>query len=195
MSNSEKGLTGSNSFQIDKLRTAWPTELIHTTAESIRKYYLSRIDLLRQIPYLALEADGRDGWNETFSFAYKQCCYPVHIDDGGYYDLVVELRTGLLATVDSYHDSLAELFPGQNISNLAGVKIAPDEDVLKVVGAEDDDLDELLLPKNLEEFVENLKEWATAPYSSCDNPSENEALKATFRIKLDTMMSAIPVKK
>ena len=69
--------------------------------EMIREHSRSQKELWRQVPYLALEADGRDGYSDNYSRAYHTGYWA--IDAGvvrGHYTVYVDLENGDL--VDPY---------------------------------------------------------------------------------------------
>src|SRR5690606_35876258 len=88
----------------------WPDEYIENadamvaqTADAIRLFYYRQLPLLRQIPYLALEANGRGGWNDELNRAYTSCIMPIH-QEGEYrgpFDMFIELRSGALINTTS----------------------------------------------------------------------------------------------
>lgn len=89
----------------DSEQSTWPLEEILVTHEyickagrAISEYYYQRLPILRQLPYLCLEADGRGGWDDGYSQAYTECILPIHKteDSWGANDLFIELRTGML---------------------------------------------------------------------------------------------------
>lgn len=166
--------------ELDKNRTQWPESEKRELAEKIRKYFINRVDLLRQIPSLALEADGRSGWSDSFGRNYDWCMHELH-DDHGYYDVFVELRTGELVHVQSYHDPFHGLFSNDpDHVDIEGVNLATDEQVLKLATEEE--------PFNIEEYVQMLREYAQKPYWSGYQPAENEAHKEKYREKLKEKM-------
>src|SRR5258708_11257981 len=71
---------------------------IGTATRAIRLYYCRHLSALRQIPYLALEANGRGGWLDNYYRAYRECLYPIHQqhETWGTYDLFIDLRSGVL---------------------------------------------------------------------------------------------------
>jgi hypothetical protein len=83
-------------------QVVWPEEdlvvvdgYVNRGAELIREFYYRQLHLIRLMPYLALEIDGRGGWNSIYSMAYSNLIFPIH-DTRSHHDLYIELRTGLL---------------------------------------------------------------------------------------------------
>lgn len=77
-----------------------------TLEESIRDYARSQKEGWQQIPLLALEADGRTGFSEKYSRAYKSGYWALEssIRDGRY-QVYIDLETGELVDASSVDSS------------------------------------------------------------------------------------------
>lgn len=64
-------------------------------AAAVREYAAAQVPLWQQLPYWALQADGRTGWDSRYGNAYRYGCWSV--GTGRKYDIVqVDLETGAL---------------------------------------------------------------------------------------------------
>lgn len=65
--------------------------------EQIREYVRSQKELWRQIPYLALQADGRGSFSDVYTRAYNVGVWPLEASiKDGYYQVMIDLATGEL---------------------------------------------------------------------------------------------------
>ncbi|MBX4210610.1 hypothetical protein KW783_01410 [Candidatus Parcubacteria bacterium] len=71
-------------------------ESVKTLLVLVQEYCRSQVDLWRKIPWLALEADGRDGHNDIFSWAWAYGYWPIHVvgDARSGYTIFMDLSTG-----------------------------------------------------------------------------------------------------
>src|SRR5216684_4502715 len=105
---------------------------VGAAARAIRLYYFRQLSVLRQIPYLALEANGRGGWLDNYYRAYRECLYPMHQEHEtwGAYDLFLELRSGVLlgasTTPSEYVITLEQTF---RLGGESSMGMASDEEI------------------------------------------------------------------
>ncbi|MDD4877969.1 MAG: hypothetical protein PHO02_02950 [Candidatus Nanoarchaeia archaeon] len=78
--------------------------------EGIKEYSESQMDTWREIPSLALEADGRTGFSDSLALAYYDGYWRIESSIGrqGYYSVFVELETGSLVKEPSIKSSTPE---------------------------------------------------------------------------------------
>lgn len=70
----------------------------------IRAYAREQVALWRRLPYLALEADGRNGFSDNYSRAYRQGVWAVESSvKSGSYTVYVDLATGELIDPFAFH--------------------------------------------------------------------------------------------
>ncbi len=176
----------------------WPVQDIEKAdtkvsqaARAIRLHYYRQLPLLRQIPYLALEADGRGGWEDEYSRAYTQCMMAIHQESEiwGSYDMFIELRSGVLIGAEGssnhYVITASETvqFRGETSWNLASdkeiyTKLAHQrkEDRFNPIGE-----------------ISYMQQMIQKPYHN--RPEEVERAlrnKARHKEELDAMMTALP---
>jgi hypothetical protein len=75
-------------------------ELIETEKRAlirtVHEYVESQKKLWRQVPWLALQADGRDGWSNHYANAYCNGLWIVGESSNGYYNSFIDCATGKL---------------------------------------------------------------------------------------------------
>ncbi len=81
----------------------YETNEIHEYAESVRQYYYSQVELIRNIPYLALIIQDHNCFHSEFVRAYEHCLWGIHLENESYgeCDLFLELRTGMLIDAET----------------------------------------------------------------------------------------------
>ncbi len=182
----------------------WPTSQIEDVdteivkaAREIRLYYYKQLPLLRQIPYLALEADGRGGWNDEYGRAYDQCMMAIHRQGevlgsypSGSYDMFIELRTGMLIGAQtSQSTTVITPFETIQIGGDSHWGLATDREVFLKLAYQDER--RRFNPTNL---IKWMTEGAKDPYHN-----EPEAVvkalkqKEQDKLNLDKMMSDLPI--
>lgn len=72
--------------------------------EHIRAFSRRQAALWQRVPYLALEADGRTGFNDNHSRAYRQGVWAVDSCVNGNYTIYVDLATGELIDPFAFHE-------------------------------------------------------------------------------------------
>lgn len=66
--------------------------------EAKRQWCRKQKPLWQQVPWLAVQADGRDGWNDSYSRAYSWGLWTLPTMRNGYYVAFVDCQTGELVT-------------------------------------------------------------------------------------------------
>ena len=157
-------------------------------AYAIRLFYFRQIPLLRQIPYLALEVNGRGIWKNSFSRAYYKGMIDIH-ESRGYYDMFLELRTGVLLSTNP-SPNCNENIPlerfGLNLDD--SLYLATDKEIFTKLGHQDKD--ERFIPTHV---IDLMQEMIKRPYHN--NPEEVEreiAQKEMAKLGLDRMMKELP---
>lgn len=70
-------------------------EKAEAVAEEIREYSRKQKEFWIQVPYLALQADGRSGYSDQYARAYRSGYWALQSSVGhGVYDLMVDLESG-----------------------------------------------------------------------------------------------------
>lgn len=185
------------------LTPEWPVQDIEKAdaevsqaARAIRLHYYRQLPLLRQIPYLALEANGRGGWLDEWSRAYGHCMMAIHQKNkiapgvgGGSYDMFIELRSGVLigASGSSSHyvitASETVQFGGDTSWNLAS-----DKEIYTMLAHQDDGL-----RFNPADQIRYMQERSKNPYHNRPEDVERALRdKARYKEELDAMMAALP---
>lgn len=73
------------------------TRAAHDLASRVREYCRSQKETWQLVPSLALAADGRTGWSDSYSMAYHHGYWQIHASiSEGYYQTCVDLATGEL---------------------------------------------------------------------------------------------------
>lgn len=76
-------------------------------AAALRRWSLAQVELWRQVPWAALQADGRGGWNEKYAMAYRHRRWWLRSSEShGHYGLAVDLGTGEIWAGAGYKDRL-----------------------------------------------------------------------------------------
>lgn len=164
---------------------------ISQAARAIRLHYYRQLPLLRQIPYLALEANGRGGWLDEWNRAYSHCMMAIHQENEtwGAYDMFVELRSGVLVGAKGsnshYVITTAETvqFGGHASWNLAS-----DKEIYTKLAHQDE-----RNRFNPADQIRYMQESMKNPYHN--RPDEVERAlrdKARYKEKLDAMMAELP---
>ena len=117
--------------------------------QKIRNIAKQQKSLWQQIPYLALQADGRSGYSDQFSRAYHQGYWAVGNTRNGCYRIYVDLETGEL--VDAYDPQ----------------RMAQDEDILSII--------QHLHQLDAAEISKNLKARAKEPIVGYYNEEDRKA--------------------
>ncbi len=184
----------------------WPTKDIEIAdaeisraAHAIRLFYHRQLPLLRQIPYLALEANGRGGWRDEYSRAYGGCMMAIHQEGetfGGYstgsYDMFIELRTGVLIGAESSKRTV--IITPYETSDFGGDvtwTIASDREVFIKLAYQDEER-----RFNPSAEIAYMKEMIKKPYHN--EPKElARALenKKRYKERLDKKMAELPVEQ
>jgi hypothetical protein len=143
--------------------------------ESIRNYSRSQRELWQRVPWLALEADGRNGYCDTYARAYSTGCWALEGSvSRGYYSVYVNLFTGELVSAYSVPDDFSVISEVPKVSNL---RPADNREVLKFALS----LDELDAKKLISELEEEAKEPILPPY----NPIGQEVWRNEIRRDLN----------
>lgn len=202
MANPKEVTTYQPQTELDfSLVTEWPIQDIEKAdsevskaARAIRLHYYRQLPLLRQIPYLALEANGRGGWLDEWARAYDSCMLAIHKENEtwGSYDMFIELRSGVLIGTNSssshYVITAAETFQfGGDVS----WNLASDKEIYTKL-AHQNESRRFNPANNIRYMQERIKD----PYHN--RPDEVERAlrdKARYKEKLDVMMTALPVEQ
>lgn len=175
----------------------WPTvdiekadSQVAQAAKAIRLHYYRQLPLLRLIPYLALEADGRGGWQDEWSRAYGQCMMAIHQEHEawGSYDMFIELRSGVLIGANS--SSSHYVITASETIQFGGDttwKLARDKEIYLKLAHQDKSL--RFSPT---QQIKYLQERIKQPYHN--RPEEVERAlrnKARYKEDLDAMMAAL----
>lgn len=180
------------------LTSEWPVQDIEKAdsevsqaARAIRLHYYRQLPLLRQIPYLALEANGRGGWLDEWSRAYGHCMMAIHQENEtwGSYDMFIELRSGILIGTKS-SSSRCVITAAETIQfgGDASWNLASDKEIYTKLAHQDER--SRFNPAN---EARCMQERMKNPYHN--RPKEVErALRDKVRYKedLDAMMAALP---
>lgn len=194
--NIEKDLSilGVNDWPENEIERA--DEEVAKAASAIRLYYYRQIPLLRQIPYLMLEASKHgDPMIVDKRRAYSDCLMPIHLDKEwyGYYDLYLELRSGTIVKAGQL-ESLS--LPGKDRPKFntisKGWDIVTDREVYKKLAYQDKKY-RFVPEKEAAELIEKAKrplngELVIPKY-------RGELLEPFFKENLDRMMKELPEKE
>lgn len=158
-----------------------PLEIVASAeqvVETVRDYARSQKKFWQKIPLLALEADGRKGFSDNYSRAYKSGFWALNGSiNGGHYSVYVDLATGEL--VDSYFASNSFSVCDSDVPKDSTITLARNEDILKLVF----NLEEL----DAKKIVSSLKKGAKEKYSSYYNSKEKEAWRNKTRVELNLL--------
>ncbi|MDP3734090.1 MAG: hypothetical protein Q8R37_02585 [Nanoarchaeota archaeon] len=149
-------------------------QLKNDLVEKIREYSLSQQQQWQRVPYLALMADGRSGFNGNYSRAYHQGYWALESScKSGYYNVYVDLDNGNL--VDAHHAaSSIDLFDVDIPKESKSVPANEDEIITL-------DLDNL----DARSLVRMLQQQAQEPYPSYYKAEEQEAWRRKTLQELD----------
>jgi hypothetical protein len=89
---------------------------------AVRDYARSQTAQWRKVPHLALEADGRTGYSDTYGRAYQQGVWAVESSvEDGMYAVYIDLATGELISAHAFHRTESVCTPanGKDILRLA----------------------------------------------------------------------------
>jgi hypothetical protein len=129
--------------------------------KKIREYSRSQKELWQQVPWLALEADGRTGWG--YSRCYNDGLLELDAcKSDGRYQALVDLATGDIINAFKFYNKVPPK-----------IVLADDEEVLRL-SFHMDQLD-------VKKFVGVLKREAKKHYGSYYDPQEQEARKTEIR--------------
>lgn len=138
--------------------------------KQIRGYSKSQKKLWQQIPWLTLEADGRNGYLDNFSRAYHHGFWAIESSKSmGYYSVYVDLETGKL--VDAFFASHSFSMHDIDIPKKSELKPAKNENVLRI------SIDEL----DASQIIQELKEKIRQPYSKSYYPEKQEKWRKDLR--------------
>lgn len=88
-----------------------PKQLVQSRtdlAEAIRSWCREQRELWQQVPYLALQADGRSGWSDSHSRAYNWGLWTLPYRQSSYYCAFVDCETGDLVRNPKNLDPLSD---------------------------------------------------------------------------------------
>lgn len=176
----------------------WPSSAIesvnaaiHTACEGIRLYYYSRLPILREIPYAALEVNGRDGWSKDYYYMYQECLYSL-VRESEFPKIYMELRTGMIiyfpVTPTKIMTTPEKIFVtgGEREAHLVD-----DEEVYRLFTQDYPDI--FFDPA---EALHDLRTRSFKPYLHENKPElHREELfeKEKDRLALDRLMAALPI--
>ncbi len=180
------------------LPVEWPTVDIEKAdaqvtlaARAIRLHYYRQLRLLRQIPYLALEANGRGGWLDEWGRAYTHCMMAIHQENEtwGSYDMFIELRSGVLIGAEGSSSHFV-ITPSETVQfgGDTSWKLASDKEIYTKL-AHQDEKSRFSPTDEINDMLQRTKR----PYHN--RPEEVERAlrnKARYKLKLDEMMADLP---
>ncbi|MBI2326331.1 hypothetical protein HYU91_03000 [Candidatus Collierbacteria bacterium] len=193
-----KSKRGGPEFREIVASVEWPNQAVENAdkivaqaAWEIRQYYFRQIHLLRQIPYLALEANGHGGWLDECGRAYRHCIMAVHQEEEtfGSYDMFIELRSGVLIGATS-PDKSYYITPAQTIQfgENASLSCAGDKEIYTKLAHQDE-----RFRFNVIDKIHYLKEMAERPYhNQPEEVADAFRDKEQYRLELDEMMATLP---
>ena len=146
-------------------------------ATEIRDCAKAQADLWKQIPNLALQADGRSGYNDMYALAYRMRVWPIHSQNGRY-DAYIDLQTGEIVHFPNWPDAIYVKGEEIDIETENSKKSEPLPDKKIIILA--DNLDWL----NAQKLIDELNKCAQEPYFKGYNPQEQEAWRARTRKEL-----------
>jgi hypothetical protein len=138
--------------------------------ESIRDYSRSQKELWRRVPLLALEADGRSGYCDSYSMAYRQGFWPLAAAP-----VYVDLASGEL--LDAYAASGSISICDLDVPKDSVIKPARNADVLRLAH-NPGELDATRLIRSLEEH-------ASQAYPSYYKAEEQETWRRKRKAELN----------
>lgn len=190
----------TNATENDTLapQAEWPVDAIEVAdteviqaANAIRLFYYRQIPLLRQIPYLALEANGRGGWLDEYQRAYSECMMAIHKESNGQYDLFIELRTGVILGATSLSCYASSAVGGYEFGDIATWNVAENRDIYTKLAHQRESV--RFTPRAV---LQEMQELIKKPYHNKPRQVE-EALreKANDKVKLDQKMAELSLEK
>lgn len=142
--------------------------------EKIKDYSQSQQKQWQQVPYLALQADGRSGFNGNYSRAYHTGYWALKSSvHNGDYHVYVDLATGNL--VNAYHASSSVCIFDADIPKESKQVPAAEDEIITL------NLDHL----HVRGLVRMLQQQAQMPYPSYYKPEEQEAWRQETLEKLN----------
>jgi len=127
----------------------------------IREFSKSQKELWQKIPYLSLQADGRAGYSDGLSRAYRNGFWELECSlVSGFYQVYVDLETGELVNASS-----------------VSARQASDKNVLKIAL----NLEQL----NAQKIITCLEERACQPYPTYENPIKQDSWRVETKEKLN----------
>jgi hypothetical protein len=140
-------------------------EIVAHDVKVLRSYYLEQLPKLREIAYVALEADGRSGWSASLASAYTRGVWDLWTKENGA-NLALDLRSGEL-----------RLAHGGSVAGSGWYEVrevAPDSEVAKII----------MRPLNVAMLLEDLRRMAAQPYASYYKAEDQEERKLEYRERL-----------
>ena len=165
-------------------------EAISEAAKEMRLFYYRQLDFLRQIPYLALEANGRGGgWNDDYKDAYHRCLYPIHRDLASRRgtEMYIELRSGVLLGTSAALGSPKTQLEGVPESQREETWTRMSDREIYTILTNQTEASRFVPSK----FVAHLQQKMQRPYRA-GNVEEILNKKAQQWEQLDAMMQALP---
>lgn len=148
-------------------------QLKNDLVDKIKEYSRSQQKQWQQVPYLALQADGRSGFNDNYSRVYYTGYWAMESSvHNGDYHVYVDLATGNL--VNAYHASSSVCIFDADIPKESKQILADDDEIIALA------LDDL----NARQLVQMLRQQAQMPYPSYYKPEEQEAWRRETLEKL-----------
>jgi hypothetical protein len=100
-------------------------------AGAIKEYVKSQLNLWQKVPYLALQAEGRGGFNEDYQRAYEDGYWSIDDPNGSTRYCLVDCETGELVFVEGKRTKrITKLDPDQiisiNLEHLDAAKVVKD---------------------------------------------------------------------
>jgi hypothetical protein len=147
-------------------------------ATEIRNCAKAQACLWQQIPNLALEADGRSGYNDMYALAYRMRVWPIHSQNGRY-DAYIDLQSGEIVHFPNWTGPIYVNGEEVNLEtkNSRKPEPLPDKNIITFA----DNLDWL----NAQKLIDELNKCAQEPYFKGYNPQEQEAWRTGLRKELD----------
>jgi hypothetical protein len=145
------------------------TEAFAEVAEGVRVFSQSQVDIWRQLPYLALQADGNGGFSHINSKLYRYGMLHIAGDSEGLWGTFIDCDNG----------------------NILSLKGKPELDSL----ATDREVLEAWLPEgknfNAQRYLEHYQAAAVVPYKSYSADSENQIMEWRYDITRKLGLSSI----
>jgi hypothetical protein len=169
-----------DSKKIEEIRTSIEQQT-QNLVQSVRDYSKAQVDYWKQVPSLALEADGRSGYNDDFARAYHYLTWPVLQENitWGSYKAFVSLETGEIINYPRWlapiggHDGEIDI----NNDETRKSEVADEDTVLRLAN-QLENLDAVAL-------VDSLKKYAKTPYWRDYDPTKIIAWRKDLRKRLN----------